>query len=634
MMRIGKTRFLEAIGLWVVVFFLCAAPSHAADTGAITDLAFLVDAPGTENIDSVSQPSRAHAFKAAPYGFSAGFTRSVHWLRFTLPAPAPDAQGRRETLLQIHPPYLDDLQVYLSQPHTDGAFEMRQAGDLQAHAAKEYPYRAFVFRVEFEDARPRTAYVRLQTTSSSVLTVKAWEPSRFLTQTAQEYALLGVLIGFFLAAMATNLWQSLWRQEAIYRRYIAYLLATLVNAMGVNGLAAEFLLPQSPFWAHHWVSLGTLSVVIFGTRFYVLALDIVHAPTWMRWVYHAQLWAAYLGVAAPFLDLYPEVAKFLLPFISLTLMTGTVRSVQLWRQKNSAGKFLLLAHLVSLVSTLSVVPTLMGIFPGQLWLIYGFQLGPIGTLLTLQLMLAQRVRTMQGQLNQAALDTKIATTTAQQERAEREQQRHFLSMLTHELKTPLSVIRLRLGAIHPTPRMQTHAKQAVNDIDAIVERCALVSQMDEKTSPLQRVPCHMDELLGELLSQQPSAHRVRLQRAADAVAICIPSDPLLLRTVLGNLIENALKYSPPGGTVQINLALGTQGGDRGVRIQIQNAAGAAGLPSLTHVFKKYYRAPGAYQQSGSGLGLYIVKALTERLGGTIECQSQDALVTFDLWLPQ
>lgn len=635
MPRTAQIPLARLLWWWVLALALVlfTVPSDAADAWTISDLAVLADPAGSERIDSVSQPARAAQFKPVPYGFSAGFTRSVHWLRFTLHAPPPNAKGERELLLEIHPPYLDDLQLYLSQPEAGGAFEVRSAGDLLPFAAKELLYRAFVFQVDFADARPRTVYVRLQTTSSSVLAVKAWQPERFWEHATSEYALLGLLLGVFLTGLVTNLWQGLWLREALYRRYIAYLGATLLNVMGVNGLMGEFLLPHAPFWASHLVSLGTLLVALCGVRFYMLALDIEHAPVWMRWVYRAQFWLTLVCLPAPFFNLYPEAASVVLPCISLTLMTGTLRSIQLWRQQNSTGKILLLAHVFSLASTLSVVPTLLGWLPGQLWLIYGFQLGPLATLLALQLMLSRRVQTMQAQLHQAALETEVAKATAQQERTEREQQRHFLSMLTHELKTPLSVIRMRLGSKEPTTRMQTHAKQAVENIDAIVERCALVSQIDDKAEPFQRSLCRIDGLVSEVLAQQAAAPRISLSIAPAASDAALQTEPLLLRTVLGNLLDNALKYSPPHSAVQMGVALGAHNGRAGLRVHLQNAIGVAGAPDMAQVFDKYYRSPGAHQQSGSGLGLYIVKALSERLGATIACRPQADLVVFELWLP-
>lgn len=633
MARTKIRAFSRIIGLFAGIFFLLVTPSHAANAWAIHDIAVLADPSGTESIESVSQPDWVSRFVPAPNGFSAGFTRSVHWLRFTLQAPPPDAQGKREIFLEIHPPYLDDLQIYLSQPDEKSGFEIRRAGDLQPHAAKEYLYRAFVFRVAFEDANPRTTYVRLQTTSSSVMAVKAWEPNHFIAQASREYALLGLLIGIFLAGLVANIWQGLWRHEIIYRLYIAYMAAALANIISINGVAGEFLFPHAPLLANHFVSFAVLGLIFFGTRFYMLALDIDHAPAWMRWVYRAQLFTAIICLPAPLLGFYNEAAQVFFPLVSLTLVIGTLRSIQIWQQHGSNGKILLLAHLLSLTGNLSIIPTLMGIFPGQFQLIYSFQFGPFGSLLALQFMLSQRVRTMQAKLHQATLDTEIAKATAQQERTERDQQRHFLSMLTHELKTPLSVIRMRLGAMKPTLRMQAHATQAVQDIDAIVERCAMVSQIDEKAEKLQLAPCRIDDLLSEIRSQQPAAHRVTLQLAENALAVSVHSDPVLLRTVLSNLIDNAIKYSPQNGAVQIKLALENPGARNGVHIQIENSIGSAGTPDPARIFEKYYRAPGAHQQSGSGLGLYIVKALTEQLGGTIHCRPQAGCIIFVLWLP-
>lgn len=634
MARLFRPALARVLWLLLAAFFLPTQSAHAADDfWRIDDLAVLVDKSGQETIASVSQAHRAADFAPVPYGFSAGYTRAVHWLRFTLDAPPPDAQGKRELLLEIQPPYVDDVQIYLSQPAGGAPFDVRRGGDLQPQSVKEFPYRGFVHHVVFADAHPRIAYVRLQTTSSSVLIVKAWEPARFRASISREYLLLGGLLGLVLTGLIANIWHGLWRREEIYRRYIAYLLATLFNLLGINGLAGEFLLPEAPYWADHWVPLGIIFVIIFGTRFYRLALDIEHAATWMQWIYRIQSGLAILCLPAPFLGFYPEAAQVLLPFVLIMMLTGTWRSIQLWCQGNENAKILLLAHVFGLSGNLFAIPALLGWLPGQFWLIYGFQLRSVGTLLVLQLMLAKHVRAMQEKLTQVSMTIEIAKTKAQQARTEREQQRLFLSMLTHELKTPLSIIRLRLGAITPTPRMQAHAKRAVEDIDAIVERCALVSQLDDQAGKLQRSPCQVDELLSEIVTQQQANARVAIQVADGALAASLQSDPLLLRSILGNLIDNAVKYSPPAETVQITVALSLQGAREGMLIKIDNAVAKVRMPDPARIFEKYYRAPGAHQQSGSGLGLYIAKALTLQLGGTIDYYSQHNHVVFEIWLP-
>lgn len=640
--------------VWVVGM-LHAMPSHAAasntaatttDPWRIDDLAVLRDASGQETIDSVSQPQRMADFTPVPSGFSGGYTRHSHWLRFTLQAPPPNADGKRELLLEIHPPYLDDLRLYLSLPpatppgttqpqHTTPRFEQRPGGDLQPQSAKEYPYRGFVYRVVFQDDQARTAYVRLRTNSSSVLIVKAWEPGQFLAKTSREYALFGLLLGLVLTGLLANIWHGLWRHEEIYRRYIAYLFATLFNLLGINGLASEFLLPEAPYWADKWVPLGIILVVLFGVRFYALALNIAQAAPWMRWVYRVQFWLAIASLPAPFLGFYPEAIQVLLSFVLLMMLTGTWRSIQIWREgnDNGNGKILLLAHLFGLSGNLSAVPALLGLLPGQFWLIYGFQLRSVGTLLVLQLMLAKHVQAMQTKLTQATVDIEIAKSKAQQEHAQREQQRHFLSMLTHELKTPLFIIRLRLGATNATPRMQAHAERAVHDIDAIVERCAMVSRLDDEADEPQREPCQLAPLLSDVIAQHQGAQRVALQMAPSVQNAPVHTDPLLLRTILNNLVDNALKYAPPGDVVHITATPGPHADRPSLCIRVDNAVSKVGAPNPAQVFQKYYRAPGAHQQSGSGLGLYIAKALADQLGGVLEYRLHTNRVVFELWLP-
>lgn len=629
-----------AVPLWLLVvacILLQATPADAAsDPWRIDDLAVMADPSGEETIASISQPGRAADFEPVPGGFSGGYTRSVHWLRFTLQAPPPNVDGKREMLLEIHPPYIDDLQIYVSQSAGE-PFDVRRGGDLQPQSAKETAYRGYVYRFVFEDERPRTAYVRLQTHSSSVLIVKAWEPGQFLAKMSREYALFGVLLGLMLAGLLANIWHGLWRSESIYRRYIAYLLATLLNLLGINGLAGEFLLPEAPYWANQWVPLGIVLVAFFGTRFYMLALDIEHAAPWMRWVYRIQLWLAVGCLPASFLGIYPEMIQALLSVSLVMLSTGAVRSIQLWRQGNGNGngngKILLLAHLFALGGSFSAFPALLGLLPGQFWLIYGFQLRSVAALLVLQLMLANHVRAIQAQLTQASVNIEVSKTIAQQERAAYEHQRHFLSMLTHELKTPLSVIRMRLGAAAPTQRMQDHAKRAVADIDAIVERCALVSQIDGGPGTVQRVPCQINDLLDEVRTLQRAEQRVVMQVAEDVLDLSVHTDPLLLRTILSNLVDNAIKYSPADSPVHIGVARSPHSGTDGVCLRVDNRPAVAGLPDPERVFEKYYRAPGAHHQSGSGLGLYIAQALTVQLGGTLTYRTDHSLVIFELWLP-
>jgi signal transduction histidine kinase len=70
-----------------------------------------------------------------------------------------------------------------------------------------------------------------------------------------------------------------------------------------------------------------------------------------------------------------------------------------------------------------------------------------------------------------------------------------------------------------------------------------------------------------------------------------------------------------------------------VRVSVTNRPGLAARPDPHRVFLKYYRSPGAMKQSGTGLGLFLVARLAQRLGGRCELRPDDQHVRFDLWLP-
>ena len=108
----------------------------------------------------------------------------------------------------------------------------------------------------------------------------------------------------------------------------------------------------------------------------------------------------------------------------------------------------------------------------------------------------------------------------------------------------------------------------------------------------------------------------------------------LLFLVLGNLLENACKYSAAETSIELQCSIvNTLPAQPMVRLELSNLPGKAGWPDAAHVFDKYYRSPQAQRQSGTGLGLYLVKNLAQALGGKIAYQPDATVVRFVLTLP-
>jgi signal transduction histidine kinase len=203
-------------------------------------------------------------------------------------------------------------------------------------------------------------------------------------------------------------------------------------------------------------------------------------------------------------------------------------------------------------------------------------------------------------------------------------------MLTHELKTPLSVIRLVLGSKAPAPALVAHAERAARDMNAVIERCLQAEQLADQQFTMQAQTVNLRDELQQLQRNSPSAERLHLSIPSD---VPLKTDAKLLHIVLGNLLDNALKYSAAGSAVHILVTDQARHGQAGWSVCVQNIPGVAGWPDGTRVFQKYYRSPSAHHQTGSGLGLFLVHGMAQVLGGELSYASDEIFVKFKLWLP-
>jgi signal transduction histidine kinase len=131
---------------------------------------------------------------------------------------------------------------------------------------------------------------------------------------------------------------------------------------------------------------------------------------------------------------------------------------------------------------------------------------------------------------------------------------------------------------------------------------------------------------------------VALNQEIDPDLPAVSADPAGLRTMLVNLLDNALQYTPPGGRVTVRARASSP--QAGVWIQVTDTGSGIAEDDLAHIFERFYRADKARRRStgvagsGAGLGLAIVKGIVEDHGGTISAQSvPDQGTEISVWLP-
>lgn len=210
-----------------------------------------------------------------------------------------------------------------------------------------------------------------------------------------------------------------------------------------------------------------------------------------------------------------------------------------------------------------------------------------------------------------------------------EEHRKLLAMLAHEMKTPLANLRIWMEA---GPKGRSVMERAIDDMNRVIERCVHAGQLDDHSLRPRNEWIEAGDATKMAISCSRNPERLLLQLPDE---VCdLHADPQMLSIVLNNILENALKYSAPETTIQVRIESSPNlGGIVGWRWQVINSVGPAGYPEAHKVFDKYYRSPAAQRQSGSGLGLYLVKTLLELMQGEVSYTPLQGHVLFEFWLP-
>jgi two-component system, OmpR family, sensor histidine kinase VicK len=219
----------------------------------------------------------------------------------------------------------------------------------------------------------------------------------------------------------------------------------------------------------------------------------------------------------------------------------------------------------------------------------------------------------------------VGAATIAQDISERKRieatQRDFLAMISHDLRSPLAVIRASAQLLH---RRGEYREATVETIMAYADRMARliddlsdVVRLDEGRIPLQREPLDLVALARECAAaaeKQSEHHSVRVE-APDA-AICGDWDRVRLSQVVENLLGNALKHGAEEGEIVVQVE---ERGDE-ARLSVRDSGPGIDAQHVPHLFERFYQANA--RSSGLGLGLYISRILVEAHGGRIWAESR------------
>jgi signal transduction histidine kinase len=258
--------------------------------------------------------------------------------------------------------------------------------------------------------------------------------------------------------------------------------------------------------------------------------------------------------------------------------------------------------------------------------IYGFVTGVVLLAILQRRSIRLEERHRQGETNLTITRQQMA-----QEAQHRKDQAQFMAMLSHELKTPLSVLRMALGLTSASTTLRARFDQAIQDMSNVIDRFAWLDKLEEKEFHVHVSGFDALQELDRLLFAHNGLGRIT--RVAADGPYPLNTDVRLFCTALNNLVQNALRYSSSDSPVVVTLQHTAHGGVAALSIEVANTPGASGWPDKDKVFQKYYRSPGAQRQTGTGLGLYQAARITTQMGGTLSYVPDSTLVRFVWSIP-
>ena len=543
--------------------------------------------------------------------FDAGFTRAVHWFRLRA------EPGTSEGYLVLMPPYLCNLQVFEPNLVKDQPWKIQESGARFPFVQRNFPYRGFVFRMQ--PAHPgevsRVLYVRLQTDSITQFSAILVSEKKLLSLSQKEYALIGAEILTLVVLSSLNLIGWFIIRDKQQLAFTALLFIQAIIRFGNSGYLAQYLLPEYPKLAQDLLrcaNLGSFAVYAF---FCLSFFAIKQTQRITRSFYLSMIGAVVLCICANFLGFYPEASKSMAVINLVSIFVGIGQCIRVWRERTPGRLWVICTMGAILSGVLLVALNFTGIIhsstpeaTGMIWL-------RISTTCAAQLTLLSRFR----QLREAY---RRSENRADEERRFRQRREEFIDFVSHEYRTPLATLQAQVAIAERTSDLNQQ-RDVVARMHVPLERLLSIFKyplaqsgwdnlrsIELRKTDLRSFVQHFIE--HSIERTENGSPKFELTKGGP---VFVWVDPILLTTIISNLIENSVKYSVPAeGIIVISLSARSPW----AILRIENPCASSLEPDEQKLLHKGYRGGNAGNTSGNGLGLYLVQKLITDMGGAVK----------------
>jgi signal transduction histidine kinase len=603
-------------------------------------LELLVDPAASLTFAEVLSADNSSSFKAIPGYLSRGYTQEASWVRLAL---SRSADGPETVYLWLGPVMLNEVDVYIqtgTDPRLASSYLTYALGDHTAQREKPMLHTGLTVPVALPSTDSYQIYIRVHTTSVHKLNGWVLSGDQLATKTATRVFGLGGYLAIILAICLVNLILAARLKEKIYAYYGVYLLTLVANQLGIEGFLT-LLWPSSVHWlSDPIVGAGTGLGFVFFSLF---CMQLFQSHETHRCGHRFLQFVVLVGLAATLTSTtiwYGQIAQFLFLVGLVLVIVMNIMALQLRRQGVVGANVFLLAFSFCSVGSVILFLQLLKVLPFNWFTEYAFHFGSFAHIILMTLALTERVlgaekkalqasrnaentavelaHEMTHELNEKSLQLESALSAEKMIRAN---QSHFIDMISHEYRTPLAIIRANLdflklleGDSDPQKKeilaKMTRAVQRSTEIFDVGAATGTIEQklsLQNQTIPLRGF---FTTIIDEARVLCGDFYRLTL---SDQLPAVLQGDPRSLKTAFLNMLDNAVKYSPPGSMVDVGVVE-----DSGsLQISIMNSIRTDAIIDTARLFDKFYQGSDGHETRGSGVGLYLVRRIVEQQGGSV-----------------
>lgn len=555
-----------------------------------------------------------------------GYSDSAYWASI-------QTENRYNTdqvwLFELNFPTTDRVDFYYRD--ATGAWVQKSAGDTLPFADRDVRNHSLIFRFPVLAGQNQTLYVRVQTKGSLQLPIYLTSLADYQLQSKNEYFWMGLYYGLLLIVALYSFIIWITSRDKSYLYYVLFVVSAAMYSFSFQGLAFEFLWPDSPYWANRSImaiiALASASGLMFVRSFIELKVFQSFLDDLLRIAVYISL--AYAGMSLVLPYEYLVLLMNIVAIMDLVIISYTTWVVA--KQGYRPAQFFLAAWSVLLVGLALELVQRMGVNMPPVVSYHSVQYAMALSVVILSLGLGDRINSLLKEYTVVQSDM-IKANQLKIEALQKadDVKEEFIANVSHELRTPLTgiiglseiILEKSGSSLDDSARenlnmIRISGQRLANLVNDVIDFSAIKNghlELHKKPVDLKSICILVNKMCRPLIGDKP----IQLAESYPPEPVLVIGDEDRLQQILFNLVSNAIKFTQRGWVaVSIEII------DIDARVIVKDTGIGISKEQQSRIFNRFYQvdAAASREEGGTGLGLAISQKLVELHGTEIILRS-------------